>query len=50
MDRRVFLGMIAGGLLAAPLAGEAQPAAKVYRVGFISTRMGQREASDGTVG
>ena len=28
MDRRAFLGALAGGLLAAPLAAEAQPAAK----------------------
>src|SRR5713226_2387845 len=37
MDRRAFLGTLAGGLLAAPLAGEAQPAGKVYRVGLIFT-------------
>jgi putative ABC transport system substrate-binding protein len=36
MDRRVFLGVVAG-LLAAPLAAEAQPAARVYRIGFILT-------------
>ena len=35
MTRRAFLGMLAGGLLAAPLAAEAQPAAKVYRVGLL---------------
>jgi putative ABC transport system substrate-binding protein len=35
MNRRTFLGALAGGLLAAPLAGEAQPAGKVYRVGLI---------------
>src|SRR5712692_10801181 len=37
MDRRAFLGTLAGGLLAAPLAGEAQQAGKVYRVGLIFT-------------
>ncbi len=36
MDRRVFLGTMAGGLLAAPLAGGAQPAGKVYRLGFLA--------------
>jgi putative tryptophan/tyrosine transport system substrate-binding protein len=36
MDRRAFLGVIAGGLLAAPLAVEAQPAGKVYRVGILA--------------
>ena len=34
MDRRVFLGAI--GLLAAPLAAEAQQAGKVHRVGYLS--------------
>ena len=37
MDRRVFISGIAGGLLAAPLAAEAQPTGKVYRIGFILT-------------
>jgi putative ABC transport system substrate-binding protein len=36
MDRRAFLGAMGGGLLAAPLAGEAQQAGKVYRIGTIS--------------
>jgi putative ABC transport system substrate-binding protein len=36
MERRTFLGVIAGGLLAAPLAGEAQQAGKVPRIGFLS--------------
>ena len=35
MERRTFLGMIAGGLLAAPLAAEAQKAGKVPRVGVL---------------
>jgi putative ABC transport system substrate-binding protein len=35
MDRRKFLGTIAGSLLAAPLAAEAQPAGKVYRFGVL---------------
>ena len=37
MDRRVFIGALTGGLLAAPLAVEAQPAGKVYRIGVIVT-------------
>jgi putative tryptophan/tyrosine transport system substrate-binding protein len=37
MERRRFIEVIAGGLLAAPLAAEAQQAGKVYRVGFILT-------------
>ena len=36
MDRRLFLGTLACGLLAAPLAAEAQQTGKVYRVGFLS--------------
>ena len=36
MDRRVFISSIAGGLLAAPLAAEAQQAAKVARIGYLS--------------
>ena len=35
MDRRAFIGILAGGLLAAPLAAEAQPAGKVPRIGFL---------------
>jgi ABC-type uncharacterized transport system substrate-binding protein len=35
MDRRSFLGTVAGGLLAAPLAAEGQPAGQVYRIGFL---------------
>ena len=36
MDRRAFISGITGGLLAAPLAGEAQPAGKVPRVGYLN--------------
>jgi len=35
MERRAFVGVIAGGLLAAPLAVEAQVAGKVYRIGLF---------------
>ena len=35
MDRRAFIGTLAGGLLAAPLAAQAQPAGKVYRIGYL---------------
>ena len=35
MDRRRFLGTLAGGLLAAPLAAEAQTAAKKFRIGML---------------
>ena len=36
MDRRTYIGALAGGLLAAPLAGEAQQARKVHRVGILT--------------
>ena len=37
MDRRAFIGTVAGALLATPLAAGAQPAGEVPRIGFIST-------------
>ncbi|HKX01685.1 MAG TPA: ABC transporter substrate-binding protein [Methylomirabilota bacterium] len=36
MDRRRFIGTMAGGLLAAPLAAEAQQGGKVARLGFLN--------------
>jgi putative ABC transport system substrate-binding protein len=36
MDRRTFIGTLAGGLLAAPLAAEAKRAGKFYRIGFLA--------------
>src|SRR5712692_4118277 len=35
MKRRAFISILAGGLLAAPLVAEAQPAGKVYRIGLL---------------
>jgi hypothetical protein len=35
MDRRSFIGTLAGGLLAAPVAVEAQSIAKAQRIGFL---------------
>ena len=37
MDRRAFLGTLAAGLLAAPLAAGGQSAGKVWRVGILAT-------------
>ena len=34
--RRGFIGTLAGSLLAAPLAARAQPAGKVYRIGYLT--------------
>jgi putative ABC transport system substrate-binding protein len=36
MKRRAFLSVMAGGLLATPLAAEAQQAAKVARIGWLA--------------
>lgn len=38
MDRRAFLGTVAGSLLAALLAAEAQQAEKVYRVDLLGEK------------
>jgi putative ABC transport system substrate-binding protein len=35
VDRRAFLGTLAGGLLAAPFAAETQQAGRVYRIGVV---------------
>jgi putative tryptophan/tyrosine transport system substrate-binding protein len=35
LDRRTFIGVVAGRLLAAPLAAEAQQASKVSRIGIL---------------
>jgi putative ABC transport system substrate-binding protein len=35
VDRRAFLATLTGGLLAAPLAAEAQQAGKVWRIGYL---------------
>jgi hypothetical protein len=40
VDRRAFLGTLTLGLLAAPLAAEAQPQAKTARIGFLSLSPG----------
>jgi putative ABC transport system substrate-binding protein len=39
MERRVFLRVITGGLLAAPLAAEAQQAEKVVRIGYLASNL-----------
>jgi putative ABC transport system substrate-binding protein len=42
VDRRTFIGSLAGGLLAAPLAAEAQPANRVWRIGFLGAASAAR--------
>jgi hypothetical protein len=39
MERRTFLAMLPGSLLAAPLAAEAQQTGKVHRIGFFAERL-----------
>ena len=46
MDRRTFIGGVAGGLLVAPLAARAQQVAKVYRIGILETIPAARNASN----
>lgn len=40
MDRRMFIGTLAGGLLAAPVAAGAQPGGRVPRIGVLSSAPG----------
>jgi putative ABC transport system substrate-binding protein len=44
--RREFIGTLAGGLLAAPLAAEAQQAGKVHRIGMLETTSMALNAAD----
>jgi ABC-type uncharacterized transport system substrate-binding protein len=44
MNRRRFFGIVAGALLAVPLANEAQQAAKLWRIGYLSG--GTRDTDD----
>jgi putative ABC transport system substrate-binding protein len=37
IDRRSFIGTLAGGLVAAPLGAGAQQAERVYRIGYLAT-------------
>jgi putative ABC transport system substrate-binding protein len=39
MERRTFMAMLTGGIAAAPLAAEAQQAAKIARIGFLATNL-----------
>ena len=36
MDRRAFIGVVGGSILAAPLSAEAQESGKAYRIGWLS--------------
>ena len=39
MDRRVFLGTLAGSLIGAPLAAEGQPGTRVARLGYLASSL-----------
>src|SRR5258705_11083589 len=45
MHRRGFVGALAGGLTILRSAAEAQPVAKVYRIGFLLGATGESVAS-----
>ncbi len=47
MDRRAFIGTVAGGLLAAPLAAEAQQSGKVYRIGSFLAELPRTAPGEG---
>jgi ABC-type uncharacterized transport system substrate-binding protein len=47
MERRTFMAMLTGGIIAAPFAAEAQQAGKIARIGWLGDRSGagpRREA------
>jgi putative ABC transport system substrate-binding protein len=44
MDRRTFIGAVAGGLVIARPVAYAQPAAKVYRIGFLTAGSAEQTA------
>src|ERR1700693_4851582 len=46
LDRRTFIGGVASGLLAAPLAARAQQVGKVYRIGILETIPASRNAAN----
>src|SRR6266446_7898123 len=39
MERRTFMAMLTGGIVVAPLAAEAQQAAKVARIGYLALNL-----------
>jgi putative ABC transport system substrate-binding protein len=36
MERRTFMALVSGGLLAVPPIAEAQPTKRAYRIGYLS--------------
>jgi putative ABC transport system substrate-binding protein len=39
MERRTFMAMLTGGIVVAPLAAEAQQAAKIARIGYLAANL-----------
>ena len=39
MERRTFMAMLTGGIVVAPLAAEAQQAAKIARIGYLAPNL-----------
>ena len=50
MERRRFIEVIAGGLLAAPLVSEAQPAGRIPRLCFLTFTPGTLQSSAKAIG
>jgi len=46
MDRRTFLGTLAGGFLTAPVAGGAQQTEKVFRIGYLSGNSAESDTAE----
>src|SRR2546422_11527785 len=40
LERRAFMAMLTGGIVVAPFSAEAQQAAKIARIGFLSLNQG----------
>jgi putative ABC transport system substrate-binding protein len=50
MDRRTFIGTLAGGLVAAPFAADAQPPAQVPRIGVLESNSSSKRLVSFTQG
>jgi len=46
MDRRTFIGGVAGGLLVVPLVARAQQLGKVYRIGILGAIPATKNAAN----
>ncbi len=46
MPRRTFMALVSGGLLAAPLAAEAQTAGRIWRIGYLGPAVAAANRSE----